>query len=170
MDDKASIHIFSGSVTRKRFSENDIEKVAYIANNIAKPIDVYGDVVEDIFPGFIPYLSFKGKVDHSIMLEIMQDYKYGVLSYYTDDLNYDFCAPLKLYEYLACGCRVISLNKNNGLIALSERYPALISFVSSDVNDNKYFDQNLVEFINQRESFLSNAISSNWQFARCIVS
>lgn len=162
--------IFSGSITSKRFSDDDVEKMEYIVDRFKTPIDVYGEVAGDISCKFNRLINLKGKVSHARMLEIMRNYEYGLLSYYTGEPNYDLCAPLKLYEYLAHGCKVISLNKNRGLVAFSERYPALISFVSYngsyDMCDSA---KKLDEFNFQRDQFLANAILSNLQFAERLV-
>lgn len=162
--------IFAGSVTAKRFSDNDVEKMACVVNRVGCPVDVYGEVVGEISPGYVTLINLKGKVPHARMLEIIRCYEYGLLSYYTDEPNYDLCAPLKLYEYIAYGCKVISLNRNKGLVELAARYPVLISFASrGDSDDLMFGSAEYDEFVEQREQFLENAISSNRQFAEGLV-
>lgn len=162
--------LFAGSITSKRFSDDDIDKIEYIFERFGMPIDVYGQVAGMISSRFLRCLRLKGLIEHSCMLKIMQNYEYGLLSYYTGEPNYDLCAPLKIYEYIAQGCKVISLNRNRGLLALAERYPALISFISYNGPDDILFSlDNLNEFNVQRELLLSRAIKSNYQFAERLV-
>jgi hypothetical protein len=120
--------LFSGSITSKRFNDSDIDKISELIKHVGQRIDVYGEVAGDISSKFSDLIQLRGKVSHGRMLEVMQDYEYGLLSYYMEEPNYDLCAPLKLYEYVAYGCKVISLNRNTGLVALAKRFPALISF------------------------------------------
>lgn len=163
--------IFSGTINQKRFSETDIEKLLMLSKQLDTKIDVYGGVASEINDKFLAVLDYKGKVSHSEIMKITASYKYGLLTYYTNEPNYDYCAPIKLYEYVASGCLAISLNRNKGLLGIASRYPTLINFVD-DLNDDFYisiFDHN-EDFYEQRLSFLSNAISSNFHFAEKITS
>jgi len=159
--------LFSGSITSKRFNDSDIDKISDLIKRVGQRVDVYGEVAGDISSKFSDLIELRGKVSHRRMLEVMQDYEYGLLSYYMGEPNYDLCAPLKLYEYVAYGCKVISLNRNAGLVALAQRYPALISFAGELSNRNENFSED--EHEEQRLRLLSGAIRSNMEFARYVT-
>ena len=69
-----------------------------------------------------------------------------------------YAAPLKIYEYVNMGLRVISLLPNKGIDAMKQRYPEL--FV--DTYLNSYSDDYSPEVYGKaRKAFLTEAIDTN---------
>ena len=64
-----------------------------------------------------------------IMQSKISNYKFGILSYPINSINNDYCAPLKIENYLSSNLILISLFKNKSLLSFKKRYNNLIYFV-----------------------------------------
>ena len=159
--------VFTGTIYSKRFFVDDLKKFEDIVSVVGDQIHLYGKITGSVSDKFNSLVDYKGQLSHESIIEELRNYRYGLLSYYTGEPNYDLCAPLKLYEYIAAGCRVISVNRNRGLIGIAGRYPALIIFME-DIRANIKYDK--LDFYRQRESFLADAEMTNFEFAKLLVS
>ncbi|MEW5755444.1 MAG: hypothetical protein AB1810_04015 [Pseudomonadota bacterium] len=157
------VAVFSGSITQKRFNSQDIDKFRMLRDFLGKSIVVYGVVARKLSPEFASLLDFRGAVSHAEMMKKLTDFRYALLAYYQGEPNYDLCAPLKLYEYVAAGCRVISINKNAGLLRVAARYPNLICFIDDSMSPHTVLDEHA--YAKEREMFLQEALKSNDRFA-----
>lgn len=160
--------VFAGSITPKRFSVQDIQKFQALRDALDSKIVVYGLVARELSPKFASLLDYRGVLSHADLMQNLHNYRYALLAYYQDEPNYNLCAPLKLYEYVAAGCRVISINRNVGLLKLAERYPSLIFFIDDPLSTLSFRDE--LAFARERETFLQEALCSNERLALAITS
>lgn len=125
---------------------------------------VIGNYCDEIKQRFLdagnPRLILKGLVPHSELPDYYIQMDYGLILYKGVSMNFEFCAPNKLYEYLSYGVRVIA-HPLAGLkeLELPKHVLSLIDFESdnreeiaaqflSGKNHNKkeilaYFSENL---------------------------
>lgn len=75
--------------------------------------------------------EYKGRLSHNDLLDRLWNSKYGVHLYCQGDINNDLCAPLKIFEYLAEGCIVLSVIGSKGLVSISKQYPGLVVFLDN---------------------------------------
>jgi len=160
--------VFAGSITPKRFSVQDIQKFQALRDALDSKIVVYGLVARELSPKFASLLDYQGVLSHGELMQKLHNFRYALLAYYQDEPNYNLCAPLKLYEYVAAGCRVISINRNVGLLKLAERYPSLIFFIDDPLSTLSFRDE--LAFARERETFLQEALRSNERLALAITS
>lgn len=109
-------------------------------------------------------INFLDPIPHEEVISLLKKYDYGILAYEPSSLNNDYAAPLKLYEYINAGLKVICLLPNKGMDAIKINYPTLIFDLNK--TENFSFDQYLLE----RSLFLESALSGNKQFANSVVS
>lgn len=73
---------------------------------------VIGNYSDEIKQRFLragnPRLILKGLVPHSELQDYYMQMDYGLILYKGVSMNFEFCAPNKLYEYLSYGVRVIA--------------------------------------------------------------
>lgn len=155
--------VFAGSITPKRFSLQDIQKFRALRDALDACLVVYGVVARELSPEFALLLDRRGVLPHTELLRRLAGFQYALLAYYQDEPNYDLCAPLKLYEYVAAGCSVVSINRNTGLLKVAERYPNLIFFIDDSTSPPSY--RNEQAFVQERKAFLQEALLSNEQLA-----
>jgi hypothetical protein len=160
--------VFAGSITPKRFSLRDIQKFQALRDALGTKIVVYGLVARELSPKFASLLDHRGVLPHAELMRTLPNFRYALLAYYQDEPNYDLCAPLKLYEYVAAGCRVVSINRNVGLVTLAESYPNLIFFIDDPLSTLSFRDE--LAFAREREAFLQDALRSNERLALAITS
>lgn len=159
--------VFAGSITPKRFSPDDLTKFARLVEALHKPITVYGFVARELSPRFECLLDHKGTLPHADLLRRLTHYRFALLAYYQGEPNYELCAPLKLYEYVAAGCTVVSINRNQGLLRVAERYPNLLLFVDDLAGRPPERDDD--SFLVEREAFLREAWTSNRRLAEDLL-
>lgn len=146
--------IYAGLVNERRFSCLSTMLHDLVGNG-QQVIDVYGWKT----PGLNldkRLFNFKGCVAHEDLLKILEGYRYAILNYPTADYNNDYCAPIKIYEYLSCGCIVLSANRNKGLQELAFQYPGIIYFIED-------FDQATIG------SEISKLIFNDQSAKRCLM-
>lgn len=120
--------VYIGTITLKRVGDELHKFIGKYST------DIYGKVY-----GSVSGLNIKSYVAQDQLFELLCRYRYGILSYYTDEPNYDLCAPLKLYDYLLSGVIPVSINRNTSFYDLNIQYPNLIAFADSLSNFN--FDE-----------------------------
>ena len=145
--------VYSGLVNKARFHEMN-EKLKNILEPTHFRVDVYG-WKEREFSLNEEYFNYKGYFDQKEISNLLVNYKYAILQYPKSDYNNDYCAPLKIYEYLACGCIILSVNKNYGLMELEDKYPGIIYFLD-DI------------YLQDSERGLENLIFSKLSAEKCI--
>lgn len=59
--------------------------------------------------------SYLGNFDHSIVFRIYQEVSFGILCYSNTSRNTEICAPVKIWEYLHVGIKIIG-NQNPALM------------------------------------------------------
>lgn len=155
--------VFAGSITPKRFSPDDVQKFARLVSALDRPIAVYGFVARELSPQFAALLEHRGQLPHADLLDRLTAYRYALLAYYQGEPNYDLCAPLKLFEYVAAGCTVISINRNLGLVRVAARYPNLLVF--ADAIGDQPLRRDEAAFRTERDEFLREAWLSNERLA-----
>lgn len=85
------------------------EIVEWLKNNSNKFIlDIYSFEIPDAIVLFCdqPNINIKGAIKNSRLPEILSEYDIGLILYKAKIDNVVFCAPNKLFEYLACGLDV----------------------------------------------------------------
>lgn len=108
-------------------------------------------------------LKILESISHDKINNFLKQYDYGVLSYSPVSLNNYYAAPLKMYEYINAGLRILSVFENKGIEAVKKEYPAL--FVDR-IDDDTYLVE---QYLNQRRDFLNHAIFTNTVFVKNIV-
>jgi hypothetical protein len=156
-DNKNNKMMYAGIISEKRFSKNILDIIK--SNNLK--IDVYGKIVNSEYSIDKGLIEYCGYCEHDDMLNKMKEYTYGLVSYYTEEVNYDLCAPIKIYEYVAAGCVIVSIKKNKGLLYYFERYPEL--FVHINEFNKKI---NIDQYLRQREDLLLSALENNKKFVK----
>jgi hypothetical protein len=96
--------------------------------------------------------EYFGLVSQIQAQEIQSSYSFGLLSYPLSDLNNNYCAPIKIYEYINNNCVCVLVNRNVGLQFYMENYPSL--FVLLD--DLKSYVLDEEEYEKQRKIFFEN--------------
>ena len=119
--------IYSGLISPGRFSVSN-KKLEELAVASKMRIDFFG------FKSFgyeldQRFFDHRGNVPHAEMLKILERYKFGILQYAQSDYNNEYCAPIKIYEYLSLGCIILSVNNNIGLKRLESEFPGIIYFL-----------------------------------------
>jgi hypothetical protein len=159
--------VFAGTVTRRRFNDRDLAKFRMLSRTLRDRIVVYGRHLTSVSDEFADVLEYRGSLPHGALLEELSRFKYGLLAYYRGEPNYELCAPLKIFEYVSRGCRVLSINRNAGLVAVAEQYPALIGFV--DEADVAIMPSAPDEYDRQSRAFLAGAFETNERFVNLLV-
>lgn len=160
--------VFAGSITPKRFSPKDIDKFLSLQRFLGSRIVIYGTVARELSAEFAAVLEHRGNVSHDELMSRLPTFKYALLAYYQGEPNYELCAPLKLYEYVAAGCTAISINRNQGLLAVAGRYPNLLTF-ADDIASGKW-TRDEPAFLAERDAFLGEARRTNEQLVKDLVS
>lgn len=159
--DRLDALIYVGGITGKRFTQDARDNLA----NLGLPVHVYGPKQDPKVNYLQEPFKYCGILSSEELIWEMRKFRYGLVSYYCNEINYELCAPIKIYEYIAAGCLVISVNKNKGLEKYFNDYPNL--FVYLDCFEiQKHFDQKSMNL--ERDHFLSAAFENNVQFANQI--
>ena len=154
--------IYSGLISKDRLLSH-LENLEELSKLTGKRIDAYGFLSERVnFPSFIDY---RGNLDHTSLLRTLNQYEYGLLSYSQEDFNNEYCAPIKIYEYVASGCTPISIGNNLGLKDINEKYPGLIIFISEIGQKDSLRSMNKESAIR----FLRDALIDNENFVKYVL-
>lgn len=156
-DSRINKAIFIGAVANRRFGPLAQLQLEEMINS---------GIGVDILPSFIKYgfnfsnpkVKILDGVPHHLVNSIISQYKFGILAYEPVSLNNYYAAPLKIYEYVNAGLRVISLLENEGIDSIRKKYPALFFDPKNPVY---YVDE---EYQSMRKQFLMAAIDSNQLF------
>jgi hypothetical protein len=154
--------ILIGTIDYTRLGADANQKLNKIAEN-GGTIDVLPSSIVRSTVISNPNLNILEAIPHEKISPLLKKYDFGILSYSPVSLNNYYAAPLKLYEYVDAGLRVISLFENRGIDAVKHRYPAL--FVDNVTDDAVLVD----DYISQRIEFLSAAINGNQKFVNQVV-
>lgn len=151
--------IFSGSITKKRFSSKEIMLLNDFLSSNNYYLDIYGFCAEDCLSEFNNRVVYCGHISHDEMLGIYNNYKFGLLSYYLNDLNYEYCAPIKLYEYINYQFDIFSVNRNKGFEFINNNFPGVINYLDGNQNVYNMNKIKLMEFVEDNcNEFISNVI------------
>lgn len=150
--------IFIGTIDASRFGT----RTKYLLTDLIKT-----GIEVDILPshtGNFKDLEMLGVVvlnpiSNSEILDVLRNYNIGILSYEATSMNNYFSAPLKFYEYVNAGLKVLNLHENAGIDYFKFRFPSLFY----DLSDN-YIKYN-EEFFSDRKLLLQEAIESNKKFS-----
>lgn len=153
--------IFIGTISSKRFGNNAIRALEPIINK-SSSVDILPSFVDRKFEKDFADVTWLEKLPHYEINNLLKDYEFGILSYENDSYNNFYAAPLKIYEYVNMGLRVISLLPNVGIDAVKKKYPDL--FVD---NELKSYSSNYTidNYKKARVAFLNEAIETNQNFA-----
>lgn len=163
LNDKEERLIFAGLISRERITFDAIK----LLNKSPVPIVFVGKTLEpEILNSITSSFEYLGEVSQDESIELQKRYKYALVSYGQHDLNNDFCAPIKLYEYVANCCVVVSIGKNQGLMKKFSDYPALFCWYEDFAQGAYKFNQ--IEYIAQRNKFLAEAEAQNEYFYKQI--
>jgi hypothetical protein len=78
-------------------------------------------------------LNYIGSVPYESLPERLAQYRLGFVWYPPKNLNWRYCAPAKLFEYLAAGLLVVA-GPSPGFGAWARRFPAVIEAASFDAD------------------------------------
>lgn len=121
--------IYVGQVTLKRFPLGTFEKLRDFC--LAQNLSVRFFGVDSL--GLLQshdIIDYGGIISHHDVYRQLTVSQYGLLSYGMLDNNNRFCAPIKIFEYLAIGVIPVSVFDNPSLKRLNETYPNLIIFLN----------------------------------------
>jgi hypothetical protein len=143
--------IYAGDVSRKRFPVEGLE----LLGSLPLDVIVIGRLLEPhIVADFPANVRYAGNVPHDEAMRLQGSCGFGLLTYFRDVPNYEYCAPIKLYEYLANGLICLSLFRNQGLTGIAAKYPELIKFADSPANLSAAWNKfDATAFVAQREAF-----------------
>lgn len=142
--------LYAGVINKHRFPEEVCQQLA----SINVKLDLLGVIIDPCVIDEIPTATYLGKLPYESSQALQYEYKYGLLSYSTSDYNNDYCAPIKIYEYINAGCVCVTVNNNKGLQTFMTKYPKL--FVKlAEIKDYNY---DFHDFSIQREQFLSEEL------------
>tara|TARA_B110000008_G_scaffold209579_1_gene208386 strand:- start:100 stop:1080 length:981 start_codon:yes stop_codon:yes gene_type:complete len=156
--------IFIGTISNKRFGNHASEAIESVINN-ASSVDILPSFVDRKFKENFVGVTWLERVPHSEVNNLLKDYEFGILSYENDSQNNFHAAPLKIYEYVNMGLRVISLLSNEGIDGIKKKYPEL--FVDIELNSCSS-GYTLDAYKRARKAFLTEAIETNKNFANSI--
>lgn len=154
--------IFIGNVCDTRFgssTKNIIEK--YI--KCGYTVDVLASHIQRNFTLSIDGIKYLSAVPHNEIPDLLRHYDFGLISYEPTSLNNIYAAPLKIFEYVNAGLRIISIHHNNGIDSIFKLYPNLFFNIDSIESSNQEF------YMNDRNKFLSDAIYNNLIFSRDVI-
>jgi len=151
---KKTAFVYAGGITKKRFTIEAISKLI----KIGIPVHVFGMVQGDLLKDLQEPFIYCGHLSQDKMLRELQNYKYGLISYYRNEINYELCAPIKIYEYVAAGCIIVSVEKNKGLEKYFMQFPNLF-FTLEKFNQDGH--ANATQLSQERNKFLEIALNSN---------
>lgn len=141
--------VYCGVINKQRFSDDtiaDIVESGYIFNFVGKSVNVDFPENSNIY--------YLGEFSHEKVNGFQKSFFYALLSYPVTDLNNDYCAPIKIYEYINNGCVCVSVYRNKGLEFYFKEYPQL--FVH--INDLSSYEYDEERYQVQRNLFLSRSI------------
>lgn len=156
--------IFIGTISNKRFGNQAIRALEDVINK-ASSVDILPSYVDRKFKKKSIDVKWLDTVPHYEVNDLLKKYEFGILSYENDSYNNFHAAPLKLYEYVNMGLRVISLLPNEGIDAVKRKYPEL--FVDTKLNSYSS-DYSLENYKKARQAFLNQAIETNLNFAKSV--
>jgi hypothetical protein len=151
--------VYAGSITKKRFNSKTIKSI----KDLGIPVYLYGTFHNPIQREIDDFAEFCGHVAQDEVLGAVSKFKYSLISYYRDEINYDLCAPIKIYEYIAAGCIILSVEDNQGLEYYFKNYPNLFKKLAEFRLDEPV---NFLEWELEREEFLNHALNNNIEFAK----
>lgn len=154
--------ILIGTIDKTRFGEDAVCRLKSIIEQ-GGTIDVLPSSVVRGTDVSIKDIRILESIPHNKINNFIKQYDFGVLSYAPISLNNYYAAPLKLYEYVNAGLRVLSVFENRGIDAVRKEYPAL--FIDRISDDTFSVD----EYHNQRKEFLNNAILTNTEFVENLI-
>ena len=151
--------VYMGLLHAQRFSGFEQKSLLRWLVENDYTLDIYGKKI-----GNFEFLSHDRvkvfeSVPHKDVAEILKRYTVGIVSYYREDINNELCAPLKTFDYISAGLKVLSVNKNIGMCELSEQYPALFNVLADD------FILDSAQYLEQRIQYLDKAIATNIDFS-----
>lgn len=144
--------IYAGLVNHSRFDSNTLK----LLSNLNVEFDIIGSVVEPSILDSIKEGVYIGELSTYESQLLQKQYRYALLSYTTVDFNNNYCAPIKVYEYVHSGCICVSVNRNEGLVRFLESYPNLFVMLS-DLNDYQFSETRYNE---ERNLFLKTELST----------
>ena len=156
--------VFGGTLTEKRINAEFEQVIQTIQRISGGGVEVIGPR-KSMRARSIDGVIFVGELTRKCYLERLKNYKIGILSYYLGEPNYDLCAPLKIYEYLAAGLVVVSVNRNRSLQEINQRFGKIIYFC--DELEHVNFDNENYSSIS--EKFIRFALDDNRAFANRVV-
>ena len=153
--------IFIGTISYKRLGSQASKALESVIEE-ASSVDILPSFVDRRFKENFNGVTWLEKVSHSEVNYLLKNYEFGILSYENDSYNNFHAAPLKVYEYVNMGLRVISLLPNEGIDTIKKNYPEL--FVDNRLNPCSE-DYSTEAFNRARKAFLNHAIKTNQDFA-----
>ena len=151
--------VYIGLLQGQRFPEFEQKSLLQWLDEHNYTLDVFGKKIGDFEFLLHERVKYFDEVSHKNIPGILQRYSVGIVSYSTEDINNELCAPLKTFDYIRAGLKVFSVNRNVGMCELSEQYPALFNVMGHDSN---LWDR---EYQEQRTLYLDAAIASNINFS-----
>ncbi len=130
--------VYAGLISESRFERGSIAKI----EGQKLSVNFIGVLLDDVISKS-SNIKYHGLMEQGKSQEFQKKFRYALLSYSIGDLNNDYCAPIKIYEYIMSNCVCISINNNKGLKGYIKKYPNL--FVLMDDLDKYLFDQDLFD-------------------------
>ena len=141
--------VYCGIINKHRFNEEAISKIksSKYSFHLLGPLD-------NLNLSDCDNITYHGCKSHDEAVSFQSLFRFSLLSYPVDDLNNNYCAPIKIYEYINSGCVCVSVNSNKGLEGLLSKYPAIFTLL--DYIDEYEFCEE--DYNSQREKFMSEEL------------
>lgn len=155
---------YSGTISSKRFHKN-ARLVFDRMRERRVDLKIWSHYVEDGLENWVGKFEVSTLGESDCVIAEMSHSNVGLLVYAQHSPNDLYAAPLKIYEYVACGMKVAWLGANPGLFELSQQFPSLF------VPEDKLFEPIIFDaaYFEARERFLLNGMDSNLEFAKKVV-
>ncbi|MCO7188740.1 MULTISPECIES: hypothetical protein [unclassified Pseudoalteromonas] len=151
--------VYAGLISANRFPEEYISKI----NKSGLNFNLLGHVAHDFDLSVFENHHYYGVLEQRKSQDTQKNFQYALLSYTTSEVNNNYCAPIKLYEYIAAGCVCVCVNENEGLKRFLESYPALFVMIDKvdifNFNAEEYESQRRV-FFEEEHLYLENTITN----------
>ena len=82
------------------------------------------------------YVEFLGYMDHDEVLKLLPKFDIGLAPYTNYDDYVKFCDPVKVKEYLACGCAVIISNIPEIALEISREHAGLVYATNDELKNS----------------------------------
>lgn len=145
-ENKIDALIYAGLISKSRFSKLALDKLSHIT----KKTHFIGFLQDENVLNSSTNFIYDGLMTQEESQIYQTQFQYALLVYPTDNINNDYCAPIKIYEYIMSNCVCVIVNDNIGLRCYKEKYPELFTSITEMAN----YTFNVDKYNTQKAEFL----------------